>query len=150
MQRTEDRTFTDEQGTLDVKTTQLPAMRAFRLLNRLAKLVGGSLGALRGVGFKADVKHLAPILAELFDRLDPEETDALALQILGGTLVVANGKAVSLHNADAIDGVFGGRLMTMLKVLAFALEVNYKDFFHELLKVAGDAKPPAIPQPPSP
>lgn len=150
MQRTEDRVFTDDQGTMEVKTTQLPAIRAFRLMNRLAKLVGGSLVGLRGVGFKADVKHLAPVLAELFDRLDPDEAEQLVLQILNATLVVSNGKAISLHNNDAIDGVFGGRLMTMLKVMAFALEVNYKDFFHELLKVAGDVKPPAIPEPPSP
>lgn len=150
MQRCEDRIFTDEQGQLDVKTTQLPAMRAYKLICRLAKLFGSSLDSLRGVGFKADVKNLLPVLTELFNNLDEDEAEKLALKILAGTLVVGNGKAVGLTSADAIDGVFSGRLLMMLKVMAFALEVNYRDFFRELLKTADGLKPPATPTPSNP
>ena len=132
MQKCEERAFADEAGTLQVKTTQLPALRAFRLLSRLGKLLGPSLGKLRGVGLKSDASALTPAIAALADSLDPDQIEALAVQILEGTLVVDGKQARTLNTAAAIDDVFGGRLMTMFKVMAFAIEVNFRDFFRAL------------------
>lgn len=148
MQRTEERVFTDAEGDITVKSTQHAALPAFRLMGRLGKLLTPALSQFKGVKFKSDVSSLAPVLAALFERLDPAESDSLAIQVLCNTLVVAGGKAVTLTSADAINQVFSGRLLSMFKVMAFAVEVNYKDFFLGL--PSGVAEPKAATDPASP
>lgn len=141
MQKTEQRDFTDDEGLIQAHSTQLPALRAFKLMTRLGKLLGPAMGQLKGVKLKAKADALLPVLTALFESLEPDEADGLAQQILEGTHVVAGGKAVTLNSAPAIDAVFGGRLLLMLRVMAFAVEVNYRDFFRGLAPSAGGAKP---------
>lgn len=138
MQRTEERTFTDDDGTMLVKTTQLPALRAFKLMARLGKLLSPSIGQLSGVKFGAKSDMLAPAFMALFERLDTSEVEDLSIKVLEGTLVVSDGAARTLSNAPAIDQVFGGRILTLVKVMAFAVEVNFRDFFRALAKEAAE------------
>lgn len=131
MQRQEERSFEDkDQPKLKIFCTQHAALQAFRLMGRLGKLLGPALQSFRGVKFRGqDIGTLAPMLATLFEQLDPDQAESLAINLMEGCLAVGVGsKAIPLNNAENIDLVFGGRLMTMFKVMAFAAEVNYKDF----------------------
>jgi hypothetical protein len=131
MIKTLDRTLTDEQGSVLVKSTQLPATRAFKLMTRLGKLLGPVLGQLKGVKLGSDTANLVPALGALFAVLEPDEADALMISILEGTLVVTN-EAITLSSAAAIDKVFSGRLPMLLKVMSVAIEANFADFFRGL------------------
>jgi hypothetical protein len=131
MQRQEERVFEDEgQPKLRIMCTQHAALQSFRLMGRLGKLLGPALRTFRGVKFKGqDVGALAPMLASLFEDMDSDKIESLTKDILAGCLAVGvGGKALSLDSAENIDLVFSGRLLTMFKVMAFALEVNYRDF----------------------
>lgn len=153
MQKTESKEFTDDQGTLRVQSMQLSALRAFRLMGRLGKLLGPALTQLKGVKFRGtNSAALLPALAALFESMDPEEAETLAVQVLEGTMVVHGDKFVTLNTVETINAVFGGRLMTMLKVMVFAAEVNFRDFFTTLTQPAeaGDAAPVAAADPAPP
>lgn len=142
MQKSIDRTFEDEQGKLTCTTTQLPALQAFKLLAKLGKLMGPALGALKGVKLTQDKSKLVPALTTLLAGLDPDDSEALVVQILAGTIAIHGGKVVELKQA-AIDSVFGGRLILLFQVMAFALEANFADFFRGLAPGGGEAPAPA-------
>ena len=149
MQKSDSKTIQDAQGSIDLKSTQLPARRAFKLLTRLGKLLSRSLVDVKKINHK-DPESLVRALMSLFDSLEPEEADTLSLQILEGTLAVVGGRAVTLSNGDAIDTVFSGRLLAMFKAMVFALEVNFRDFFHELASSVPAPAPAAAENPASP
>lgn len=122
-------------GGLDVRTTQLPAMRAFSLLTKvgriLAPVLSGATALLDSKGnlnLDKDVSALAPVLGEALGALEDQGAAELAAAILVQTSVVYEGKLLELGQAHHIDLVFTGRLMTMLQVLAWVLKVNYADF----------------------
>jgi len=150
VQKTEERTFTGEDGSsVLVKTTQLPALRSFRLLARLGKLMGPALGSLKGIKLKSDVASLVPALMRLSETLDPDEIESLASQVLEGTLVVSHGRAVPLQSVDQINGVCAGDLMLLFKLMAFAVEVNFRDFFRGFSQAVVPNGPPDAPDAPA-
>ena len=127
---------------LDVTVTQFAVSRTLPLLATLMQVAGPAIGKLApmlgggmaGLG-KTQVDALAPALVALAGGLAEVQAAKLLADLLGGTIVVAtddNGKLVK-HDLSggtgAIDRAFDGRLMTVFKVAAFALEVNYGDFF---------------------
>lgn len=145
MQKTEERTFAGENGSSVVaKTTQLPALRSFKLLARLSKLVGPALGSLKDIKLKADVAALVPALMRLSETLDPDEIEGLAVQVLEGTIVVTGGRAVPLQSIDAINGACAGDLMLLFRLMAFAVEVNFRDFFRGFSQTLGAKSAPAV------
>lgn len=113
---------------------QFPAMYGFALLARLAKCIGPALGALSsmGPGTNSDISQMGPVLCEALSTLDPDEAQRLALEILKSTSVIipdaTGGRRVEFTGREKIDEVFSGRLMTMFKVLGFAVKVNFSDF----------------------
>ncbi len=124
-----------EIGGIKFDTRQLPAMRAFKLLTRLLKVVGPALGALSGLDPSTSLDSAGPALAGALAKLDPDEASSLVLQILAGTkawIMDTNGlKGVDLMTQDSIDLVFGGKLKTMLQVIVFVCRCNFSDFFPE-------------------
>jgi hypothetical protein len=134
-----------ESKTVDgiqVTTTQLPAMRAFKLFFRLVRLIGPALGAFGDFDPKTDLKEvmkaMSPSFMAAFSSLDPEEATALACAILENTVAFIPGQGnIQLNNQAALDIVFSGRVKAMLNVVVFAVQVNFSDFFD------GDA--PAVP-----
>ena len=129
---------------LRFKTKQLPAMRAFKLMARLVKAIGPAIGALAKLDPSTRVDAVTSELAGAFSTLDDQEAERLVPEILINTTVLtedARGLSEKSLTKERIDEVFTGRLMTMFKVLGFALEVNYGDF------IAGSV--PAAPQPPA-
>lgn len=124
MLKTDTRTIDD----LEVHSSQLPALRAFALFARMGKVLAPALGKMQGLSMQADVSALGPALSELFSRLDGAEAKELAKEILCATVVLVEGKRLTLSTDEAINMVFNGKLRTFIKTMAFALEVNFADF----------------------
>lgn len=114
---------------LEVSSTQLPAMRAFALMTRLGKIIAPVLGNAEGLSMQTDLKDLGPILTAVFTQIDVAGAGALVTEILAGTSVQLDGRIIALGQATSVDIVFSGRLPTMMSVIRFALEVNFRDFF---------------------
>jgi hypothetical protein len=121
-------TQTREIGGRTFTVTQLPPRRALKLLRRVVAVLGPplaqGLSATSGRGLKeVDLTALAPALEKLFEQLDDAELDAL----IDGALATArlDGKEV----LPVFDLVFRGRLPDVFKLLVFALEVHFADFF---------------------
>lgn len=105
---------------LTVKSTPLPVMRALDLVPELADLLDPTA--------ESDVAMFAAVAKGLRGRLRQ-----LLPQILAGTTVTVtlNGdpKPISLNSPEAIDLAFDGHMRAFIPVVAFALEVSFRDFF---------------------
>lgn len=128
------KTVTREIAGISIETTQLPPMKTYALLGRLAKI--GAPGLSTFGGLDGDVDNAAALIvpaAAMFARLEPPELQDLALDVLAGStaLVKHDGKKkrVDLDTEDGINAAFAGNVMAMLGAMKFALEVNYDDFF---------------------
>lgn len=117
---------------IDFTTTQLPAMKAFKLLARLTKVAGPVMAALSSLEDSMEIAELAPVLANALSALEADELSDLAVEVLKGTSAIVsdmNGsRKLDLMVQENIDLVFSGRLLTMMKVLIHAIKVNYHDF----------------------
>lgn len=127
-----------EIDNMTVRVSPHRARAGARLLARLLKHAGNVLAEMRGLDLKnvADVEVAAfgPAISALFRSLTPDEFDSVSADILTHTTVIApddsgTNKVWDLSKPAHIDQVFTGSLMTLAKVLAFALEVNYGSFF---------------------
>lgn len=117
---------------LSITCTQMPAMRSYSVFARLGKVLGPAIGALAGVDTEGgvenmDAQELAPALSALLGGLVDDEP--LALALLQGMSVNANGAEILITDAAKVDLAFSGNFKAMLLALKFSLEVNYADFF---------------------
>lgn len=148
--KTETRQFGDDY----FKVTALKARQSNRLLERLVNLSGPMLGnAAAGLGTKATkaaIGDLSPdalgkAITGLCGRFDGEQIndliEALQESIMYQTPELhAMGAEHWVPSKDIWDDRFAGRLGEQLRVLAFALEVNYADFFGGFGGIVGAAK----------
>lgn len=113
--------------------TPFPPLYAVRMAARLGKLllpVAGAVG-LPVAGGQVDIgairagagEAIPRLLTALADRLNPEELEALIVDLVSG--VRRNG--VALENRALVDATFAGDLPALYKVVWLALEAN--DFF---------------------
>lgn len=119
------------------KISQLPAKRALEMFGRLGRALGPAAfealakgSKILGDDMEADIDlvaeilpALAPSLATLFDRLPPGELTGIADVLLEPALC----DGVPL--GPQFEEVFQGNILLLLKTVAFAVEVNYRDFF---------------------
>jgi len=145
------RTVENNTREIDGMTAEvflLPPTHALKVLTRLTKIVGEPLGLAAGAllgdkpaeprgdaeappasALQKDIPDavIGKVLAAFTDRLD----EAVVLDTL--KLVMASVHIKTAEDAGTrtlnIDQDFRGRTLTMLKVFAFALEVNFSDFF---------------------
>lgn len=140
------KTETKKLGELEFKTTQLPAMRAFALLTKLAKVVGPALGALSKLDPDTELDLAGSGLISALQTLDTKEAESLVLDVLSGTEAIVpdatGGRAIPLSKQANIDLIFTGKLKLMFQVVGFALQVNFRDF--------SEGSDPAAPQPQAP
>jgi hypothetical protein len=118
-------------GDLDFELSPLPAWKAMETFARLSKFLSPaveSLGAVAG-DKEAGAAALAKAIAGLANN-KPEELQALTKVLLDACLVTWEGKQVPLMRT--FDVVMQGRILTVFKLLAWAVEVNYRDFFDAL------------------
>lgn len=131
----------------DFTVTQLPGFRSMRMLNRLMRVLGPGLAKLAGEVQNAqrklpklrsvdqllnvDVSAFGEGLTELFAKLSDDELESITRALLEGTRVksatITKGQDIEL--LPVFDVVMQGRVWTSLKLLVFAVEVNYGDFF---------------------
>jgi hypothetical protein len=99
--------------------------------------LGEALGKMdfsKGLSSDLDVGSVARGISAasgvLFDKLTEQEYEELLAKLLETAYVEVNGKTVQLW--PLWDDVMAGKVLTQLKLLAFALEVNYSDFLPAL------------------
>ncbi len=134
-----------EIGGIRFTTTQLPATRGFTLFTRLVKVAGPVVSALGSMNPEEDMVRAIGPLADGLKNLNPDEVVDLALSVLVGTQAIMtdeSGKTrrYDLSSRENIDRVFNGKLKSMFEVLAFAIRVNFQDFFGDssLIPVPAD------------
>jgi hypothetical protein len=110
------------------RVTQLPAMRGVKMLNRLVRILGPAAGrAFAGADPSAglgglDVGALGGAVAALTERLSDDELESIIRTLLE-TATVDNTPLLPVF-----DLKLQGRMGSLLKLLGFALEVNYSNF----------------------
>lgn len=112
---------------LEFEVTPLPAFRGLETLPRVTGFFRNSILALSGVN-RDKTEAIVKALAELASS-NPAELMALTKILLENTTVVVDGKRQ--HLLAKFDELMIGKHATTLRLLAFALEVNYADFFDE-------------------
>jgi hypothetical protein len=109
---------------------QMDAKRAFKLIPRIGHVIGpvlGKAGTLKGGNLSdVDVSVLGDIVGLLFERLTPEE-----LEFITGEMLYSLRR--DGRDASATGARFGqemaGEVVTVFKLLRWAFELNYGDFF---------------------
>jgi hypothetical protein len=119
----------------------LPAMRSFLLQPKIAPAVGAVFGALaplaKGDMGGADVEALAPLLGGFFAKLGPADLEEVVRTLLDGATM--DGTPLFSAAGDTFNLRMQGRTLDTWKLLAFAVKVNYPDFFGLL----GGSQPPS-------
>lgn len=125
----ESRTIDD----IDVTVQQLPARRGERVFHRIMTAVGPALGAAAGglgdggaAVLDMDV-DLGEAIRVLFDRLTWQELESIQKELLETAQVTIDGKTGLL--LPVVDELLAGKVGTLLKITAFAVEVNFRDLF---------------------
>lgn len=123
-----------ETRTIDgyeVELSALPAWQSTEVLHMLLKLAGPLLGGLAASATdKAGAGPLAAAVGALFERSTPADFTALLRKLTNTCRVKVGDKALAFDKA--MDLEFAGKLLTVFKIAAFAIEVNYRDFFDAL------------------
>lgn len=146
-----------ETRTINGKTYvffQFPATKGVKVWLKLVKILGNPLTLLvqniakgssgKGIkgalekelgSFLADIS-LETVVADLLERVDVEDTTGIIMDLMSS--VSYEGKPLN----EIFDIHFKGSYMSLCKVIAAALEVQYSDFLGELkdqigLKVVG-------------
>lgn len=108
--------------------TQLPAIRGLRLFNRLGRVLAPALARAAGsqAGGEVDLGGLAGALDLLFSKLSDDELEGITRELLWNATV--EGRPL----LQEMDATLGGKVGTLLKLVGFAVEVNYGGFFAAL------------------
>ncbi len=111
---------------------QLPAWQGFEVFGRLTKALGPSLAAVaKMVGDKSLSADKLTLLGGAIQGADVRELMVLGKQMLAGARVITPEQKQVKLTEDAFDLMFKGKLMTTMKLLVFAVQVNYSSFFDE-------------------
>jgi len=108
---------------LRVDVQQLPCMASFRLMPDLMKVAAPVF---------EQQTSLVEAVATCVANLDADRLESLTLRLLVGVDVTKDGTKIDLNSSNAINRAFNGNLAALIETLAFALEVNYQDFFGEV------------------
>lgn len=105
-----------------VQMSPLPAFVALEQFTSLTALLGPSVMSLLGKD-----EALAAALAASVRSVKPADVSGLVRALLATTHITINGATVPV--LPVFDTEFQGKLLTVFKIAAFAIEVNYGDFF---------------------
>lgn len=121
---------------IDFEVSPLPAFRALELFPRITGFFAGAvseLGAVQRDKGEAIAKAIAALA-----KSNPAELVALTKVLLEGCIITLDGKQALL--LPVFDVAMQGKLFTVMKLLGFAIEVNYRDFFSGLDGLVGGLK----------
>ena len=140
-------------GDITYSVVELPAMRALLIQPLLApifvELAGAFAKAVQSVAkasgdddlsmstlLNIDVDAIMPALSRAATKISPADLEHLTRQLLAGAQMQVEGKWIPLLGSDGTGGAFDlkmkRRLADVWRLLVFALEVNYPDFFDAL------------------
>jgi hypothetical protein len=141
---------------LQFSVTQLPGFKAMTMFHRLVRAIGPAAGALGkeidlatlGKGKLEDIlgnidlgqaaRGMLAAIPKLTESMSPAELEGITRELLeSSTVVMENGVQGPL--LPQFDRVMQGRTSTALKLLAFAIGVNYGNFFDALKGLAAAA-----------
>lgn len=134
-------------GLRTYSVAQLPTFKALDVFEQLSVLIGPAMTSLAASGMDGRVE---PAIEALFSKMGGGKLKSLAAQLLDGVLVEENGKSAPM--LTGFDLRYAGQLFEVFRVMAFVVEVNYRDFFDGAREVlAGFFRPqPADPASSSP
>jgi hypothetical protein len=123
--------------------TEFSATEGLRLLLKLSKLLGrplgkaisGLIGDGSGLDHKIDFSIVGEAVGELAERMDEAEVETLVKRLLRATQV--DHKEVT----PQFDILFQRRYVTLFKVLAFVIEVNFDLPLDDWMKQASEEAP---------
>jgi len=131
------KTFNTAHGPAQFTVSQLPAMRAGKLLMRLGKTIGPAIASLasamdvrEGKDLDVSLDAMPASVAALFANLDGNELEYLTHELLDGATVTVNGQTVPV--LQGFDLLMQGQIPAWFQLLWFALTVNYGNFFDAL------------------
>lgn len=119
---------------MEFTVTPLPGKKGFETFPRVMKLLSPALEQL-GEALSKDTTQTAAGLAVLAKAIaslaqtSPTELTSLLNLMMESSVVSVDGNQQRVM--QAFDIVFAGKTLTAYKALAFAVEVNYRDFFAE-------------------
>ena len=128
MIETKDKTIDGKKITV----TQFPGRIGLNLKTKISKLVGPTiftaLKSISGTGKKfmdkdVDLETAAIAIEKFLERVEPDSWESLIFEILNMTRI--NNQEIT---PEIFDIEFAGSFVTLYKIIAFVLEVNYKDF----------------------
>ena len=122
---------------------QVDPMTAVADVGRLLAKALGPAFAKAAAGVLASVGEAAGLL---FERLSADEIRTLVTKLLRGEGCTALWEGKTLPLDGLFDHLFEGKPFSVVKLLAFAIEVNYQDFSDGLRTLlAGMPRPAATP-----
>ncbi len=131
-----------ETKTIDEKNITIhkkSVREGLALKSRLLKILGGGLtkgatilfDAARNRDAESDsfsIEKLAPVIADIFERLETETVLSLIDELVKGVFV----DGVDLSDEDKFEMVFEDNYPLLYKVLGAAIQVHFKGFFSSL------------------
>ncbi|MCC6178816.1 MAG: hypothetical protein WAZ94_15230 [Phycisphaerales bacterium] len=118
-----------------VELSPLPAWQGLEGLHQLTRLVGPALTGIMAAA-KGDLQAIGTGVSQALMTTPPAEVTALMKRLLGTCrLTLHDGKQIV--GIGTFDTEFQGKLLTVFKIVAFAVEVNYGDFFGEVKAALG-------------
>jgi hypothetical protein len=114
---------------LDFELSQMAAWQALTTFTRVTKFLAPGLDAVAAASGGDKSAVVAGLIRGLqgLAASNPTELRALTEVLLGSCIVTHDGKLQRL--LPVFDVVMQGRILTVFKLLAWALEENYPDFF---------------------
>lgn len=132
---------TREIGEHTFEVTPLGFTAGRKLFVRLSRAFGPAIGHL-STGRPQD---LAAALSSALEGLSDEDLNHVS-EIFGETTRVVQGAKMPYLSKDLRETLFAGRILLFFQWIAFALEVNYADFFGEFKKARDPDKAAKTPQ----
>lgn len=129
--------------------TQLPAMRGIKLMHKLARALGPAVIKAATGGNKIgdqDIAGFGDAAQAAFDRFSAEDLDGLIKELFETGTMSLDGNTVPIM--PVFNDALAGKLVTVIKAVQFALEVNYSDFLGAFLasvRLVGPAPGKAAP-----
>lgn len=131
--KTKEQEFETSLGNVTIQVSQLGAIKAGLLLMRLKSKFGPPVIAVALGEQNKDPNAIGQAARDLLTSLDGDELVAITKELLTG------GSAIVRHNGEVtevwpnFDSLFTGHLESWFKLLWFALELNYGNFFAALV-----------------
>ena len=118
---------------IDYVCTMMPATMANKVLVELMGTLGQPALVAIASAFSSDGESQIDAIADaatraIMQRLSPEDADRVCKMVLHGVRCTEN--AGNVNESDVFDEHFRGRIFHLWKVVAWSIQVNYRDFFY--------------------